>query len=49
MHIGIAKARVDHAPRLRFVIAIGIGKEDELCGATNVCTTFYRHDRMRYG
>ena len=49
VHIGIAESRVDHAPRLRLVVAIGIGEEDEFRSAANVGPTLHRHDRMWHG
>ena len=49
MHVGVAEAGENDAPRLGLVIAIRIGEENKLRRTANIRAAFHRHHRMRHG
>ena len=49
VHVGVAEAGENDAPRLGLVIAIRIGEENKLRRTANIRAAFHRHHRMRHG
>ena len=44
VHIGVPEARVDDPTRLRLVVAVGIGEENEFRGAANIGSALHGHN-----